>query len=95
MGNRRLAGALWVEESNREPGEGSEVRRQAADRRMEVGNAGKKQKDEGKSKGYRCCGIICSASDGDFKNHKSNLGICPLVYSLHRMLTDQGVGTKQ
>lgn len=54
---------------------------------MEVGNAGKKQKDEGMSTGDRCCGIICSASDGDFKTHKSNLGICSLIYSLHRMLT--------
>lgn len=52
-----------------------------------VRNAGKKQKDEGMSKGDRRCGIICSASDRDFKNHKSNLGICSLIYSLHRMLT--------
>lgn len=31
--------------------------------------------------------IICSVSDGDFKSHTGNLGICSPIYSLHRMLT--------
>lgn len=45
-------------------GKGSESRRQAAGRRVEAGNTSKKQKNGGVSMGHRCCGIICSGSDG-------------------------------
>lgn len=53
-------------------GRESEGRRQAADRRVEVGNAGKKQESEGMSIGDRCCVIISSEPDGNFKSHKDN-----------------------